>query len=267
MFIRFVVCTVLLTPFLPFAKDPFPRGELLAKLLGLGAVLYFGQSIAYFSAITLIPAGMASLLLYLYPAVVTVLAVTFLHERLTKVKGIALALALTGVALTVGSGGLGGGLNRTGVVLGVGSAACYALYIIVGSKLLERAPPLATSWIVFSTTAAVYGMLVLLTGAHWPQTGIGWAGAIGLGFFSTIAISTFLAGLRLIGPINSSTLSALEPVVTITLAAVLFNDRLGAPQLVGAAAILAAAIILARSAASGPSERPSQPPGPSASLG
>lgn len=250
MFVRFVICTALLTPMLLSSKAPFPKGELLGKLLFLGAVLYFGQSIAYFSALTLIPSGMASLLLYLYPVIVTVLAVTFLHEKMSPIKVGALALALSGVALTVGAKGLDGGMNKVGVLLGISSGVCYALHIVFGTKLLERAPAIVTSWIVFSSTAVVYGLLMLATGPHWPQTALGWMGAIGLGAFSTLAISTFLAGLRMIGPVNSSTLSALEPVVTISLAAALFGDKMSPIQLVGAAAILSAAIILARSAGS-----------------
>jgi len=248
MFVRFVVCTALLTPLLVRSRAAFPKGELLAKLVFLGGVLYFGQSIAYFYALTLIPAGLDSLLLYLYPAIVTLLAITFLHEQMTPIKIGALLLALFGVALTIGVRGFGGGINRFGVALAVGAAVCYAVYIVFGTKLLKRAPAVVASWIVFTSTACVYGVLVLINGAHWPQTALGWAGAVGLGVFSTVAITTFLAGLQLIGPVNSSTLSALEPVVTIVLAGALFGETMSAVQIVGAFAILSAAIVLARSA-------------------
>jgi drug/metabolite transporter (DMT)-like permease len=251
MFVRFAICTVLLTPVLIKSKAQFPRGKLLFKLIGLGCLVYFSQSIAYFYALSLIPAGLASLLLYLYPAIVALLAVTILREKISKPMILALVLALIGVSLTLGSRGMDAGIDRRGVMLGLIAAVLYAGFIVFGTKLLRKAPAIVTSWIVFASTAAVYGIIMLIDGPQWPQGVAGWLGTLGLGISSTIAITSFLAGLSIIGPVTTSTLSVLEPVVTIILAAALFGDKMSALQLVGGLLILSAAIILARSAARG----------------
>ncbi len=222
---------------------------MLAKLLALGSIVYFGQSIAYFSAVTLIPAGLACLLLYIYPAIVTVVAVTFLHERISYLKILALVLALIGVALTLGGPGQIGSIDRRGILLVLVAAVLYASFIVFGTKLLEQAAPLVTSWIVFVSTTVVYGVIILVRGAAWPHGIAGWGGTVGLGLFSTVAVTTLLAGLRLIGPVTTSTLSVFEAVVTVVLAAAVFGDKLTILQLAGGLLILSAAIILARSPA------------------
>ena len=54
----------------------------------------------------------------------------------------------------------------------------------------------------------------------------------------------FLAGLERIGPTNAAMLSTLEPVVTVLLAAWIFDERLKAIVMVGGGLILVAAILL-----------------------
>ncbi|MBI3162776.1 MAG: EamA family transporter [Chloroflexi bacterium] len=62
-----------------------------------------------------------------------------------------------------------------------------------------------------------------------------------------IPVTTFLAGLERIGPTNAAMLSTLEPVVTVLLAAWLFQEKLGLVVLLGGGLILAAVILLTRS--------------------
>ena len=70
-------------------------------------------------------------------------------------------------------------------------------------------------------------MLTALSGAHFPATNMGWLEVTGIVLVATvIPVATFLAGLERIGPTNASMLSTLEPVVTVILAAVLFQDAL-----------------------------------------
>lgn len=64
---------------------------------------------------------------------------------------------------------------------------------------------------------------------------------------TVIAVVTFLAGLKLIGPMDASILSALEPVDTILLAAMLFGEILQPVTLLGGGLILAAVLLLTRS--------------------
>ena len=75
-------------------RIPLPTGPMLGALVLLGALGYGGQAFSFFTALTLAPAGLCALLLYLHPALVALLAAVFLHERLTA-QGAELALQLT----------------------------------------------------------------------------------------------------------------------------------------------------------------------------
>jgi len=57
---------------------------------------YVGQSFCYFTALTMASAGLVAILLYLYPAIVTILSVLLFKERMTGLKILALILALVG---------------------------------------------------------------------------------------------------------------------------------------------------------------------------
>ena len=67
-----------MTVILILRKEHFPRGRILAQLVGMGTLGYVGQSFLYLTAINYASAGLVALLLYLYPFFVTVLSMIFL---------------------------------------------------------------------------------------------------------------------------------------------------------------------------------------------
>lgn len=235
------------------ARDvTLPRGSSLAGLVLLGALGYGGQAFSFFTALTLAPAGLVALLLYLHPALVALLATVFLHERLHAAKLVALALALVGTTLTVAPAlGTAGEPGAAGTVAGIGFAVAaamfYSIYITVGAWLGRRASPLAMSTIVITSAASVFVAAAFIRGPQWPQTAAGWIAVIAIALVSTVAaITLYFAGLERIGPTRASTLSTVEPLVTVTLAAILLGETIAPVQLAGGALILAAVLLLAR---------------------
>ena len=63
------------------------------------------------------------------------------------------------------------------------------------------------------------------------------------------AITWYFAGLTRIGPTRASTLSTVEPAVTVALAAIFLGERIAPMQMAGGALILAAVVLLARAGA------------------
>lgn len=66
---------------------------------------------------------------------------------------------------------------------------------------------------------------------------------------------SFFAGLARLGAADAATLSTLEPVVTIVLAALFLGEPLTLQQLAGGAIILSAGVWLARRSAPPPARR------------
>ncbi len=244
LFLRFGISAAFMTVILLLRRESFPRGRILTQLVGMGALGYVGQSFMYLTAINYASAGLVALLLYLYPFFVTVLSTIFLHEKVTRIKIIALLLALTGTALTVGpvSGML------IGALMAIAAALIYSIYIIVGTNVMKHVSPVQSSTVIFASAGAVFGVLALANGMHFPASNSGWLAMLGIIFISTIIpVVTFLAGLEKIGPINAAMLSTLEPVVTVLLAMWLFGDKLQPIVMFGGGLILFAVILLTRS--------------------
>lgn len=245
LFLRFGIASICMILMMLVRRLPLPRGQILWGLVLMGALGYVGQSFCYFTALTLVSAGLVALLLYLYPAIVTVLAMLILKDPISKWKTLALLFALIGTVLTIGP--VGGG-QPLGIVLGLGAAFIYSIYILVGSKITKPGTAIQSSTVIITSAAVVFGVLIAIRGASFPTTFFGWSSASALALISTVlAIVTFLAGLERVGPTNAATLSTIEPVVTVVLAALILDESITPLRILGGLMILLAVIILARS--------------------
>ncbi|CAN0622649.1 drug/metabolite transporter, DME family [Burkholderia multivorans] len=249
LIVRFAIGGAVLAAIARHRRVAWPRRQALVPLAAMGAFGYVGQSFCYFSALQHAQASLVALLLYLYPAFVTLLAAWWLGERLTRVKGMALVLCVAGSALMVG----GGHGEPLGIALALAAAVIYSLYIVAGAKATRGIDPLATTAVI---CVSATGMLILLAvvrraalgvAPHWPVTAGGWAAMLAIALVSTVAaMLAFFAGLERLGAARTSMLSTLEPVVTVALAALLFGEALSPMQWIGGIAILAAVLWLVR---------------------
>jgi hypothetical protein len=106
-----------------------------------------------------------------------------------------------------------------GILLAVGSALLYAIYIIIGTDVMRRVSPVQSSAVIFATAGIGNGVLMTVTGPHIPATGRGWAAiAVMVVITTLLPVVAFLSGLKRIGPTTAAMLSTLEPVVTVLLA-------------------------------------------------
>jgi drug/metabolite transporter (DMT)-like permease len=247
LMVRFAVATGLLLLLCAWKRPQWPTGKKVWGLLVMGG-LYVGQSFTFFAALKHVPASMVSLLLYLYPGIVTLAAVFLFHERMFLSKWVAVGLAILGSVLIVGVSGNG---NAPGIAFGVGTALFYSAYLLVGTKVLTGVDSLASSTIVIGTAAVTYTLLASIHGFQWPTQPNGWTWAISLAVIPTfLAITTLLAGLDRVGPVATSTLAAVEPLATATLSVAFMGERMNAIQVLGGACILAAVLVLAKASAS-----------------
>lgn len=247
LFLRFALAGLLLTAWGIMSGMRWPRGRDLLWLVAMGAIGYVGQSFSYFAALQYASAGLVALLLYLYPAIVTVLSALVFKRRIGAGRAWAVAVALAGTALTVG-----GDLHSEmpGILLGIACALIYSVYILAGEGVMGRVGPLPAATVVILAAAAVYGVAAFQSGPTPPETMSGWAAVLAIAIFSTLlAILGFFKGLEKLGAADASTLSTLEPLITIGLAALVLGEMVTAMQLAGGALILAAVIYLARQGA------------------
>lgn len=247
LFLRFALAGGLLAAWGRLQGMAWPHGRDLLWLMAMGGLGYVGQAYCYFAALRHASAGMVGLLLYLYPAIVVVLSAFIFKRAIGAGRRWAVALALAGTALTVG-----GDLHSetAGIMLGIGAALIYSAYILAGEGVMQRVAPLPAATVVILSAAAVYATGAVIEGIHWPSGGAGWLAVGAIALFSTVlAILGFFKGMERLGAADASTLSTMEPLITILLAALVLGETVTVLQLCGGALILAAVIYLARSPA------------------
>ena len=225
----------------------------------LGALL----NLAMFAAFLQTTIAVALICFYTFPAMVTLAAVPLYGERLDRGRLAALVLSSAGLLLVVLAPALIVAdlrIDPLGVGLALGAALCQAAFILIAGRGFAPLPALHVAWWVVFTALLVAAALALLLGEGtglllpfrraeiWP-----WILAGGIAG-AAIPTTAFLAGIGLIGPSRAAILMTFEPVVGVALAGLLLGETPVPLQLVGGAAVLAAAIILQASPGAVPEE-------------
>lgn len=244
--LRFILAVLILAPIVWIKKLPMPRGRTLAGFLLMGC-LYTAQAQSYFNALVYASSGLVGLLLYIYPVLVTLLAVALGWEKADRRSLLLMTLACFGLAITLG-GNLHG--QALGIGLGILAAGIYAIYILLGNRLSRNTHPLSASLVILTTAGCGNALMAFSSGAQLPATLVGWlaVGAIAL-FGTTIAIAAFLSGVKKIGASQASIISTLEPVITLTLGVAMLGESVTRSQLLGGAMVLVAVVLLAQRSA------------------
>ncbi|MFB8239572.1 DMT family transporter [Kitasatospora purpeofusca] len=213
------------------------RRDLIATAL-LGTVSA-AMMLLFSEATARVPLGTATALEFLGPLTVAVAA----SKRRSELAWLALAAA--GVLLLTSP--WTGAISGAGVLFGLASAACWALYVIgtahVGSRFTAQ-HGLAVSLTVAAVVSAPFGVPAAAANLDW---GVVTAAA---GIAVLMPLLPFLlemTALQRIGKTTYGTLVGLEPAVSLLAGLILISQTPTAVQAVGTALVVAAGIGAARS--------------------
>jgi drug/metabolite transporter (DMT)-like permease len=250
--LRFAMAAAMLWALIALRRRSLGPLRGLAAGAALGLIGYSAQAGLYFGALTRIDAGLASLLLYAYPALVTVTAIAMRRESPSRRRLGALGLASGGVALVLIGGGPGA-VDLVGAVMALGSAAFYSAFILASDRVAAITPALPFAASVATGAAVTFAIAALLEGGiSATREGVMWAAVIA-SVSTVMPIFLFMAGLARVGPSTASIASTIEPPFTVALAWIVFGETLGPVQLAGGAFVLSAVVLLQlRSASSSP---------------
>jgi drug/metabolite transporter (DMT)-like permease len=245
---RFGVAALVFWVIVALRRPRWPTLRVLVTCAGLGAIGYALQAACYFTALTKMNASMVAQLLYAYPALVVIIAVVLRREALNAHKVLALTFSAVGLALLLRAGGVAGSMTSAGVVLALGAAITYAVYITVANGLTGELDVYLLSALVCTGGVISTSGYSLASGSlHAPRAADGWVWLALLGLVSTaLAAGTFLGGLKLVGASTAAIVSCLEPVVTTLSAVAVYGERLTLSQVIGGTAVLAAVVVLRR---------------------
>ena len=240
---RFAIGAILVWLVLFATRGPVPSRSIRLPLLGLGA-LYATNSFAFMAALKWMPASLASLVFFTYPAVVVILARIFIGEPFTTRRLTSLILALIGCVLTAGIWLRGG--DARGFLLMLASVLVIAVFIVASHPVLKASPELGGSAVILTATAAVTATVTALVADFALPGGTRVLLIVFLlGALSTaLPVTLFLVGIKWVGPARAAVFSTLEPIFTVILAGLLLGERLTPLQMMGGTLILFAVIWL-----------------------
>ena len=113
------------------------RRVLVLVLLGS---LYVGNSYAFIASLQVVSISMASIIAYLYPAIVAVMATRFVRRLEGRRAWVALGVSIVGIALTVGGIPAGEQPPLWGLALAFANPLIYATWIILQARLAGERP-------------------------------------------------------------------------------------------------------------------------------
>jgi drug/metabolite transporter (DMT)-like permease len=216
--------------------------------LGVAVSNYF-----YYVAIQKTSVATAIIVQYTAPVWVLLYVVVRGQQKLSLQKVIAVALAVTGIALVIGIVGskLNGGalsLDSYGLFAALIASFSFAFYNVGGHRILAR----HDRWRVLVWTLTAAAAFWIVVNPPWKIAAAHYATAqwLFLFVFSMISVlgafSLYFLGLQYLEPTRAIIASCLEPVFSILLAALLLGEVLRPMQTLGIVFVLGAIVIVQR---------------------
>jgi drug/metabolite transporter (DMT)-like permease len=207
----------------------------------------------YYVAVQRTNVATAIIVQYTAPVWVLFYVVARGQQKLSLQKVVAVALAVTGIALVIGvvgtpSDGRALRLDSYGLIAALLASFSFAFYNVAGHRILAR----YDRWRVLVWTLTAAAAFWLVVNPPWKIVAAHYAPAqwLFLFVFSMISVlgafSLYFLGLQHLEPTRAIIASCLEPVFSIVLAALLLGEILRPIQTLGIVFVLAAIVIVQR---------------------
>lgn len=172
---RFGIAGLVFWAIVAVRRPALPSRRVILGCLGLGGIGYALQAACYFTALTKIDASLVGQILYIYPALVVLLALALRQESFSRRILVALCLSIAGLAVLLHFAGSGGPVAPAGLLLAFGAAVTYALYITVANGLPGSLDVYLLSALVCTSAAISVGAFGAATGSlRLPDGAAAW---------------------------------------------------------------------------------------------
>ena len=246
-FYRFALSLPALYIYLKVKKIPMRITKTQLRDIVLITVLgYGGTTLILFSSYNYIPLGMATTIHFTYPVFTILGCVIFLHEKIKKMKVFAVALSFGGILFFYNADG---SVSLPGMVLAFASGMTYAFYTIyLRESSLKDMDSVKLIFCLNTVGAAMMGAVALIAGDFTVGlTPAAWAVAVFLAVSASfIGVLGYQVGVKCIGPQNTAILSTFEPITSVILGILVYQESFSLRTLLGCLCILSSVIIVAK---------------------
>lgn len=214
----------------------------LLQLFILGGVFFTLTSFSYFSSFQYIPASMAPLIFYTYPAIVAITSSYVNKEPLTIMLLLSIALSFLGLIFL--SGKAVATINMKGVFLAGLAAISYTSYILYGNSIMKKTPyQIVVAYVCFFSALSFFTIGTITRNLLFPRSTSTWLLFCVISFVSLLGFLSFFLGVKLTNPAKAAVLSMAEPLVTVILSLLFFKEYLAIPQYIGGTFILIGSLL------------------------
>ncbi|MCP4715511.1 MAG: DMT family transporter [Deltaproteobacteria bacterium] len=199
-------------------------------------------SLCYINAINSTSLANAAFLLYLAPIIAVGIAAVLLKEKFTLLNGGLLCLAFLGFLFFLEFEFFPDFDESRGFLWGIGSAICYALYIVFNRKIPDEIPALTRSF--YQLLVGAITMVPFLDASILSVTlkDINWLVAIGF-FQGFLAISLFVLAVKYLKTVEYSTVSYVEPLAASLIGVMIYSESMTMLQFVGCAIVFSGGML------------------------
>lgn len=214
----------------------------LVKAFLLGAVGHGIGSSCYFKSLVYLPASTCTLILYFYPAVVTLLSILFLRMKANRIVLLSLVLVIMGCSLVFYDAFLKA-LDIRGLFFIVVTMLIFSCSMIATQIFLHKERFMTLTFYMVAFTALAFLPI------HNPIKAFDLNGhqlllCLSLGLLTTaIAYILLFRAIETVGSAYTSIFSTFEPVTTVILSFLVLNEHIVFYQIIGMILIITGIII------------------------
>ena len=219
------------------------------RLVGLGLVGYYLSSFLDFLGLQYISVGLERLILFLTPTFVLLITATVLKQHIGRRQWLALLISYCGIVFVFLHDLRGGGNVVLGATLVLGSAAAYAVYLLLSGEMVKRLGALRlVAYAMCVSSAACIGQFFALRPAAMlvqplPVYGLSLVNGI---LCTVMPVFMTMAAVERIGAGTASQAGMIGHVSTLFLGALLLGEPVTSWQLGGTALVLAGIYLLSK---------------------
>jgi len=244
---RFFVQTLLITPLILYYRLWRLTEGTLALQISRG-ILLAAATVFFFASLRYLSIAQAIAIFFVEPLILTLLSAMFLGEVIRIRRIMAIVIGFIGALVII---------RPTFFDIGVpalyplGTAMCFALYLMVTRKLTAKVHPLQMQWMVgISATISLSVMLMLGHQINWAVFDASLPQAIQVLWVILLGLIATVGHLLLVHAFKKAPASVLAPfqyveIISATVFGYLvFGDGLDAPTIIGVSIIIASGLYL-----------------------
>ena len=247
--LRFFIAAWLMLFYLLYSKK-LSLATLPQNLLKLGLpgfLGYGGAAVGFLLSLHYLKAPVASILLYTYPTMVTILSAIFFKEPFTKQRVFALIFTFSGIMFVINIFDLDNlALHPLGLIYSLVAALSYAFFNIYAQKNISNVSPQLLTFYPLVTGAILLPLISNpLAFLYTKHIVANFNFGLGLALFGTVLpMILYYKGLKRVKASVASIIASFEPVFTAILAAIILGDNITQAQIIGGILILLGVFVL-----------------------